>query len=236
MIADRPDSAYEVCSRFAPDCTGQPAHSVLKTERQSPSPSNKKGKKTSGRNVASSDQASKSNTRKRNQNDRSHSIRNLDLLSSSLKFNSDAALVSRDNSAESDGLGGVGFHGEEDYYDSLNSGDENEPSTPRPNGTRSTKPPEPGINYEPVYNPEPGINSEPLYNPEPGINYETVNNPEPGINNEPVFIPESEMPESDSESSYKDSSSEGSSVSNTSVFSTVVNGVKIKSLPGPRGI
>lgn len=194
MITDKPDSAYEVCTKFAPDCSGQ--NSSINIARIEPSSSTflKKGKKSKAKNF---------------QNDRSGSLGNLGLLSSpnSLKINNDATLVSRDNSGESDG--GVGFHGEEDYYDSLNSGDETELMSSRPNNSRTAQP-----RTEPVFNPEPGLNLEPVNIPEPGFNeYDsdtTVNQASPETDNSEVSA-------------------------NTTIFSTVVNGVKIKSLPGPRG-
>lgn len=207
MIADRPDSAYDVCTKFAPDCAGEHLQSVASKSAGTRPTSHKKEKKSNSRNAVSSDQAHVSIDSSLNSNlGRSSSIRNLGLTSSDvLKFNTDATLVSRDNSAESDDLGGVSLHGEEDYYDSLNSGDEL--SNPRPNNTRTAYP------LEPVYNPEPGVNFEPIYNPEPGIN------------------------ENDVDTSYKEvSENDSSSVfMNTTAFSTVVNGVRIKSLPGPRG-
>ena len=242
MIADRPDPAYEICTKFAPDCSpGQESQSSVTSIRESTRSSSsnvsrKKSRKSNSRNAVSADQASELNGRSLNQNDRSSSIRNLGLLSSGLtssnmlKLNADATLVSRDNSAESDGLGEGGLHGEEDYYDSLNSADENEQLNSRPNSTRTA------INVEPVYNPEPGINYEPVYNPEPGINYDPVYNPEPGINYEPVYNPEPGIDENDSDTNtYESENDSASGFSNASVFSTVVNGVKIKSLPGPRG-
>lgn len=119
----------------------------------------------------------------------------------------ESSIMSHHDSGESDGLGGIGLNGEEDYYDSITSGDEFES---RLNRTRPLSP-------EPAYNPEPGIHDiEPPFNPEPGIHYD-------------------ENEEVDHSSRVAPLAPETETTSNSTTFSTIVNGVKIKSLPGPRG-
>lgn len=237
MIADRPDAAYEVCTKYAPNCPGGQSTSAssLSGSRGSASSSSggssrgslsrspstmfqreeSSGRQTSSsRNAGSSHNAASSNqgsfssnqgafsnglgldasaaSRNLNRNGNRNSfdaISNLELPSQAL--NGASASVSRDNSGESDGMG-ISLNGEDDYYDSLNSADENEMSSARPNRTRPL--------IEPVYNPEPGIHD---------------------------LIPEGEFDEANVVN--ENASSEATT------FSTIVNGVKIKSLPGPRG-
>lgn len=226
MIADRPDAAYEVCTKYAPNCPGGQSTSA-RSSSSSSSSSGSRGslsrssstmfqreessgrQASSSRNAGSSQSAAGSNhgafsndlgldasaaTRNLNRNGNRNSfdaIANLELPSQAL--NGASASVSRDNSGESDGMG-ISLNGEDDYYDSLNSGDENEMSNARPNRTRPL--------IEPVYNPEPGIHD---------------------------IIPEGEFDEANPENENASDSSEATT------FSTIVNGVKIKSLPGPRG-
>lgn len=228
MIADRPDSAYEICTKYAPSCSGGQSASIngnsngASRSSSSYSSSSQTGSSSSqsasSRSEAALEQRSMVNGRhvspprntespavlaSRNQIDRTTSIdrnafRNLgiDSAAASGSLNIGAAPMSRDNSGESDGLG-ASFNGEDDYYDSINSGDENESLNNRSSVARTSSP------IAPVYNPEPGIDmGEPEENCEPGIT--CVDKPP--------------------------------TTSNTTTFSTIVNGVKIKSLPGPRGI
>lgn len=216
MIADRPDAAYEICTKYAPNCSGGQAeigssttHQEESSSKQSRSQSEQKtsskgksnSKKKSSKSNSTEQPRTSSNKRRSSV---AESLQNLEFstrASNLLNLHADAALVSRDNSAESDGLGAA-FNVEEDYYDSLNSGDETEATNSQFNKTRTP------IFIEPIDNPEPGIHYiEPVYNPEPGIDDNFDNG----------FI-------------------ESDNVSNTTQFSAIVNGVKIKSLPGPRGM
>jgi hypothetical protein len=107
--------------------------------------------------------------------------------------------MSRDNSGE-DGLGlGLGFNGEDDYYDSLTSDDEGNGNQPIRNRT-----------FTPV---------EPVFNPEPGIDDKWNAAASPTLNQEETGEHENHSP----------------AASNEANFTTIINGVKIKSLPGPRG-
>lgn len=100
---------------------------------------------------------------------------------------------------------GIALNGEEDYYDSLSSRDDNELLNSESNRTGP-------LNTDPAYNPEPGIHyNEPLFNPEPSIHNQN--------NDQNANV-----------------DSLGGGTSSNSTYSTIVNGVKIKSLPGPRGI
>lgn len=104
---------------------------------------------------------------------------------------------SHDNSIELENLG-LGFNGEDDYYDSLNSGNEDDifgagntmrPSTPAP--------------YD-----------QDVYTPESNFNLENIDFNQAGSGDyENTVVSETE----------------------TGNFTTIVNGVKLKSLPGPRG-
>lgn len=214
MIADRPDSAYDVCTKFAPNCYGQESSSALgagssaTTRTSSSTIQSERGSRL--RNEASSDQGSISSTfsgsrtnldRGEQYGDR-NSARNIGFSSvglssaSSISLNTESTL-SQDISGESDGLG-AGYNGEDEYYDSINSGDENDStnSGARLNRTRTA------------------TQIEPVYNYEPGLNENRQNENAGGATSE----------------------SGNSAVStNTSVFTTVINGVRMKSLPGPRG-
>lgn len=146
--------------------------------------------------------SSRSSNERRSSADRDF-IRNIGFSSSGLGASGSAAeapIISHSDSGESDGLG-AGFNGEDEYYDTLSSGDENEMANGRHNRTRTSQPS--STPFTPVYNPEPGI-FEPVVDREES--YDRV-----------------------SENENAEASS------NTSTFSTIVNGVKIKSLPGPRG-
>lgn len=195
MIADRPDAAYEICTKYAPSCSGAQMHvngNSWTIRSSTTNNSNKEDIPRASVNVEKKALVNRGNTQAK---DLSSSLgafgASSSSSSSSYGFHSDGAAMSRDNSGESDGLG-LGLHGEEDYYDSLSSGDENES-----NQTVTSLPP------EPVYNPEPGIDD---YDSNKNVNEEVID------------------------------TEQVASSSNTSSFSTVVNGVKIKSLPGPRGI
>lgn len=221
MIADRPDSAYEVCTKFAPNCSGSQTFSVIDESDNGSSrsiSSSQRGENSVSRSNLEQNSsangningrgldtaASSSTVNERNRPLELNSVRNFGItasksaVSGNLNMNGDASLMSRDNSAESDGLG-LGFNGEDEYYDSLNSGDENEISSSQFNRTRISTPDVPVV---PIYNPEPGLNINDYDDDFDGRNTENENT---------------------------------SKTFNTSTFSTVVNGVKIKSLPGPRG-
>lgn len=215
MIADRPDSAYDICTKYAPNCLDQVSQltdgGTSGSTRTFSSSSVQRERSSSARNGASSDQGTLTNNfsgsrGNLNLNEQSgsesrSSARNIGLSSvglssaSSISLNTESTLMSQDISGESDGLG-AGFNGEDDYYDSLNSGDENESTNSRPNRTRTAPP------IEPVYNPEPRQNENEIG--------ENVGGESSENENAPV-------------------------TTNTSVFTTIVNGVKMKSLPGPRG-
>lgn len=215
MITDRPDSAYDICTKYAPNCSGQESQltdgGTSGSTRTFSSSSVQGERSSSARNGASSDQGTLSNhfsgsRGNLNLNEQSgsesrSSARNIGLSSvglssaSSISLNTESTLMSQDISGESDGLG-AGFNGEDDYYDSLNSGDENETTNSRHNRTRTVPP------IEPVYYPEPGQNEREVGENAGGESSENENAPV---------------------------------TTNTSVFTTIVNGVKMKSLPGPRG-
>lgn len=268
MIADRPDAAYEICTKYAPDCSGgagsssrvvegstRTSGSRIEIDSRARDEENRRQEEENRRRQEETRRQQEENRRReeesrrrneenarrleesrklneeklrqqneanlqqrggassvstaRNQSGRTNSrdrstIRNIGISSSNV--NSDTEVMSRDISSESDSLGiglGLGFNGEDDYYDSLASGDENE-SINRPNKNRTSRP------NTPVYNPDSGFD-----NRERG--YETSDMENEEVNRNGL-------------------SSENSSLStSTSNFTTIINGVKIKSLPGPRG-
>lgn len=211
LIADRPDSAYEVCKTYAPNCinpqlVSKQSENKIKTSKSSSSSKREKSSKSrtvTSKKRASSDQAIGSNYRDRNTADISWNDRRFVESTSHRSFGESSvreSTIQSHDSGESDGLG-IALNGEDDYYDSLTSGDERESTNSRSNKTRPLSP-------EPSYNPEPGIHDvEPPFNPEPGIHYPDID---------------------------IDQDAGGETSPNTT-FSTIVNGVKIKSLPGPRG-
>lgn len=192
MIADRPDAAYEICSRFAPNCAGGQSLSSGSSSTVQRDSSNQS---TSTANI---EHRSLSNGRGRSASSSNYNaITNFRAgasASSADRLNVDVPVRSRDDSAESDDLGSD-LHNEEDYYDSISSGNENEEPTSRPFIPTTSAP------FVEVYNPEPGIDDD------------------------------------DSDVHYGNgfSNNDRAPVSNTTTYSTIVNGVKIKSLPGPRG-
>lgn len=199
MIADRPDTAYEICSRFAPNCAGGQSFSSgslsniqRDSTNQSTSSANIEHRSlTNGRGGTQGRASNMAGSSSTNYNAITN-FRTGASASSADRLSVDAPVRSRDDSAESDGLG-ADFNNEEDYYDSLSSGNENEEPKSRP----TTSAP-----FVEVYNPEPGIDDI-----DSDINYGN------GFSN-----------------------NDRSPVSNTTTYSTIVNGVKIKSLPGPRGV
>lgn len=213
MIADRPDAAYEVCVKFAPNCEGGQSNTVTssvngavrtsssftsssssgssnlssanRNEANVNQRSNSSGRATShGR--ASDQSSSSSNLNERTSSVNRNSLRNLGIGSSGSGSAQFDVNMARD-SGESDGLGG--FNNEDEYYDSLNSEDENDPNSHNNRTVVSSQ-------FEPT---------------EPGIIYPVIDR------------------------NFEETFEENRPVSNTTTFSTVVNGVKIKSLPGPRG-
>lgn len=253
MITDRPDSAYEICSKFAPNCIGESRVSEENAGRSSSSlssssSSSRQGSsgaqnraepasrsqqngrdngrsnsnsatsrtgdtgrefaasRTSNQNGNSASSRSSNNGDRRGSADRGLIRNNIFSSSSGLASSgsvTETPLMSRDDSAESDGLG-ASFNGEDEYYDTLNSGDENNMANGRHNRTRTLQPSP--IPFTPIFNSE-------------------------------ARITEPELSEADREDSYARASEHENddTSSNTSTFSTIVNGVKIKSLPGPRG-
>lgn len=201
MIADRPDSAYDVCSKFAPNCLDESSQIVdgRRSGTSRTSSSTVQGERSfSSRNGASSNQGPPSDSRINLNLDEQlsrSSARNIGLSSvglsseNSINLNTESTLISQDISGESDGLG-AGFNGEDDYYDSLNSVNDNDlgNANARSNKTRTV------TQLEPTYNPEPGLADNEL-----------------------------------------DDSEIATVSTNNSVFTTIVNGVRMKSLPGPRG-
>lgn len=206
MIADRPDSAYEICSRYAPNCSGGRSLPIEAMRLAASSQREARNQSTSSAAIEQKSLPKSRSSSSRRLNDPPASsangynaIRSFRNEAANGRGNSDANLISRDDSGESDGLGGVGvgFNSEDDYYDSLNSGDENELPVSRPIPSTTSKP------FVEVYNPEPGIDDNVFNGSQDPGSYE----------NERAAAP----------------------VSNATTFSTIVNGVKIKSLPGPRG-
>lgn len=152
MVTDVPDSAYELCTKYAPNCDDTSFASVqqtIKSNESSQSSSLKKSK-----------EKTKSKSNKKNKKSPSKSSNSE--ITKNLKQNR-RQIVSRDSSVELDG-GGFGFNGEDEYYDSLNSGNEEGvfgPLTERP-----------VLAFNPV---EPTFENEFEEHPEPGIIYENVN-------------------------------------------------------------
>jgi collagen type V/XI/XXIV/XXVII alpha len=181
-ITNVPDSAYELCSKYAPDCTGgyveESTYTAATTSRKNSSKSSGKSK-------------SKSKSSKRKSRDRTM-----------VRVNDE----SHDNSLELENLG-LGFNGEDDYYDSLNSGNEEDVfragTTLRPTTIRYDR--------EDTSD-APDTPDEENYNPEVSFNHDEYGGQE------------------------YDSASVHDTTSESGNFSTVINGVKLKSLPGPRGI
>jgi collagen type V/XI/XXIV/XXVII, alpha len=273
MIADRPDAAYEICSKYAPGCSGDSSSSSSRVEQSSSSSlsngsendsrireeENRRREEENRRRIEESRRRDEENRRReeearrsedenrrrneesrrveenrraneeklRQQNEANENRRGgasngsrtqtnsadrssiLNAGLSSTNINNDAR--ARDDSGESEGLGlglGLGnFNGEDDYYDSLTSGDENE-NFNRPNRNRTSPP------VVPVFNPQPETDDE-----ERDFDLSTNANREDS--NGDGFSPNENVP--------------SSSLPNTANFTTIVNGVKIKSLPGPRG-
>lgn len=111
-MTDAPDSAYEICSKYAPNCDD--TSSVLTT--------NKGDKKTSKK--------SKDKRKSKSSNKSRKAIENSELSSSFANSEMERNLrqnrqrfSSQDNSVELESAS-FGFNGEDDYYDSLNSGNE----------------------------------------------------------------------------------------------------------------
>lgn len=194
MIADRPDAAYEVCTKYAPNCAGNFQANVISAQSSSTSSSSSQSsssRRSSSTQATSQNGSSKANkTRTAKEKKKSSNILKKVDLSRSGSLN----LMPRDgvSSGESDALG---FNSEDDYYDSLNPG-----RAPVTENYIERRP------IEPIENPEPGID-EAVY--EENFNNAASATEQPSL---PVY-----------------------SQSNASTFSTIVNGVKLKSLPGPRG-
>lgn len=153
MVTDVPDSAYELCTKYAPNCddTSSASFSTHQTGKLNESTQSSKLKKSKDK--------SKSNVSKKNKKSSSKSSNSE--ITRNLKQNR-RQIVSRDSSVELEG-GGFGFNGEDDYYDSLNSGNEEGvfgPLTERP-----------VLPFNPV---EPTLENEFEEHPEPGIVYENV--------------------------------------------------------------
>lgn len=106
-ITNKPDSAYEICSKFSPDCQGLSASSSY----ASASNGELTGKNFRSETLSSS--SNKKNKTKAKNNKKSKTV-------SMVKLN-DAA----HDSLELDSLN-LELNGEDDYYDALNSGNEDE--------------------------------------------------------------------------------------------------------------
>lgn len=117
MVTDVPDSAYEICTKYAPNCPEGSSYDALSQD-----------------NIQTSSQSSRSSTRKSKSKKKNKSKSGSKTFSNQMESDIDRrnlrvndAAASRDNSLEIDNLlDGLGINGEDDYYDSLNSGNENE--------------------------------------------------------------------------------------------------------------
>jgi len=229
MIADKPDAAYELCTKYAPNCAGSSQSSSRQSSSSSFSSSNRGSSSGSSQGSSSgssqgsisgssgssgSSQGSSSGSRassSRNASSRS-SGRNSGGAQGSRRvvtssFHADSAAGgSHDNSAEMDGLD-LGFHSEDDYYDSLNSESENGAFEIPPNGNDN------GIRnqVQPTQRP-----------PNPEYDLAAINE-------------DGRVGEHDEDEVTEINESAATVNVSFPSFSTVVNGVKLKSLPGPRG-
>ncbi len=208
MVTDVPDSAYELCSKYAPNCDD--TSSAITSNKNSQSSSKKSKDKSKSK-------SSKKSRKNASSSDLSSSFANAQ-LERNLRISRQGFPV-QESSVELENAG-FGFNGEDDYYDSLNSGNE-----------------------EGVFGPlNPAENPVPPYNPQFENNY-----PESSI---PSYNPQYDN------NNYNESYQENQNASNENVrfffcifenlfhyklidqnssFTTIVNGVKMKSLPGPRG-
>lgn len=180
FVADRPDIAYDICTKYAPNCNGgsyrvineQSVYSSSATE----TPRSSSSSQSNSRSSSSSSSSSIGRQNSSSGNSRSN-LRNLE--------------NGRDQYEDTD----EGFNSEDEYYDSFTTVN----SVQRRNNSSQF------------------VTSSTYAPPIETVDYVT----EPGIDYEPS--------QTDSYNSVEEESF------STTTFSTIVNGVKIKSLPGPRG-
>jgi hypothetical protein len=120
MVTDVPDSAYELCSKYAPNCDDTSSSTTFTSSQQI------KKTETISKNSESSSKKSKSKLKLSKKKSKKSSSKSEASANSentrSLKPNR-RQIISQDNFDELENAG-FGFNGEDDYYDSLNSGNE----------------------------------------------------------------------------------------------------------------
>lgn len=156
MVTDAPDSAYELCTKYAPNCDDSSSTSSTFTINQQTKKSESSQTSKKSKNKSKSGKKNKKSSSSAASSSNSEITRNL-------KPNR-RQIVSQDNSVELESAG-FGFNGEDDYYDSLNSGNEDAVF-----GTER-----PILPFNPV---EPNFENEfdESLNQEPGLTVENVKN------------------------------------------------------------
>lgn len=117
MVSEVPDTAYEICTKYAPNCGGSTligGHEYVNLSK-SKSRGSEGRRKSSGRNKT---RTNRKNIQKDIGNNLVSSSRSRNL---NLRSPNSETIVSSDDEY---GNLGIGLNGEEDYYDSLNSGNE----------------------------------------------------------------------------------------------------------------
>lgn len=128
MVSNAPDTAYELCSKYAPDCNnlggnGNVPYLEQQREEQQFSDNSNKNRSRETRKKSSGKNKSKSSSKKSRK-----AVNTVEISAASvntrnhqgLRANVESFIQSDD---EFDNLG-LGFNGEDDYYDSINSGNE----------------------------------------------------------------------------------------------------------------
>ena len=272
MVADRPDAAYEICTRYAPNCEGtQGSSSSSSRSRSSGSQSSGSlegsfsGQSSGSRSESSSGQSGASTGGSTSQ---SSGIFSSGILSGSSSSQSSRSADSGSRSGDSNSkITGDQSSSQSTYVNGRSQA--NNSATPRVQNDRSSGVDGGrfrdiavsssgdlngnlgsnvlthdfsgesdgglgGFNSEDDYydsmntvGERPGLGTfverkpiEPVYNPEPGIDDNVYNNAyDRQYENASSQVEDSQYP----------------STSNTTTYSTIVNGVKLTSLPGPRG-
>jgi hypothetical protein len=136
-VTDAPDSAYDLCSKYAPDCgsyipylssysvRGQydSSRDSSRSESRHESSSGSKSESSSSGKSRSKDSRKKSSSKNKTKSSIKKSKKAADINTRNFQTlrSDNEGYVMRDNS---DDLENLGFNGEDDYYDSLNSGNE----------------------------------------------------------------------------------------------------------------
>lgn len=229
MVADRPDAAYETCTKYAPNCAGG---SSAQSSGSASSTSSGSIRRTSSRN--SLDRSSSSSSINRSAS------------SGSISRSSSSRNVASSRQAAVNGRSTVNATAPprtatERSYDlrnieisSLGSGSGSNIAATHQMSRDSSGENEDGIGL--------GFNSEDEY-------YDSLNPPdrshsesftertraESENNLPPLYNPEPGIDASVYERNFGSAANESDGTSEATTFSTIINGVKIKSLPGPRG-